>query len=66
MALPDAIGLVVEARRRPYEWVEVYVHEDDAAPVYHALVALLDDPSAKPEARSGLLALACQLRRAKG
>jgi hypothetical protein len=62
MATSEAISLVVEARRRPYEWHTLYVHHGDAEAVSRMLVGLLDDRATDPEARPGLLALACQLR----
>jgi hypothetical protein len=64
MATSEAISLIVEARRRPYEWHQLYVHHDDAEVLSRALSGVLDDPATDPKACAALLALACQLHNA--
>ena len=64
MATSEAISLNVEARRRPSEWHQIYVHHNDAEVLFRTLLDMLDNPATGPEAHCVLLALVCQVRNA--
>ena len=64
MATSEAIPLNVEARRRPSDWHQLYIHHNDAEVLFRALLDMLDDPATSPEARCVLLALVCQVHNA--
>jgi hypothetical protein len=64
MASLDARAIVVEARRRPYDWLQLYVCADDAPALYRAVTGLLASVATPDAERPGLVAVACQLRQA--